>query len=50
MSVLEDVLRLGVLISYLDGRTLFYLSAFIEDDGLLHQCEIDTIYWWAVIE
>ena len=49
-SSLIEVLGLGVLVIYLDWDSLFALTSWVEDDGLLPIAEINRMYWWHVIE
>ena len=49
-SSLIEVLGLGVLVIYLDWDSLFALTSWVEDDGLLPVAEINRMYWWHVIE
>ena len=42
--------RGGVLVIYLDWDSLFALTSWVEDDGLLPVAEINRMYWWHVIE
>ena len=49
-SSLIEVLGLGALVIYLDRQSLFSLTAWVEDDGLLPDAEINRMYWWHVIE
>ena len=49
-SSLTEVLGLGVLVIYLDWDSLFALTSWVEDDGLLPDAEINRMYWWHVIE
>ena len=49
-SSLIEVLGLGALVIYLDRESLFFLTSWVEDDGLLPDAEINRMYWWHIIE
>ena len=37
-------------VDHLLRESLFFLAAWVEDDGLLPDAEINRMYWWHVIE